>query len=69
MALQAKSDFAEIHFDKALMVGDSMSDMEFGKKTGMTTVFIHSEKVIDAKIDYCFESLKELSEFIQQGVS
>jgi D-glycero-D-manno-heptose 1,7-bisphosphate phosphatase len=40
MALQAKSDFPEIDFSKSVMVGDSISDMEFGRKLGMYTVFI-----------------------------
>lgn len=39
MALQAKKDFPEIDFSKSVMVGDSASDMEFGKALGMLTVF------------------------------
>lgn len=40
MGLKAKSDFPEIEFSKSIMVGDSISDMEFGKNLGMKTVFI-----------------------------
>lgn len=40
MALQAKADFPEIDFEKSVMVGDSDSDIEFGRKLGMKTVFI-----------------------------
>lgn len=40
MALQAQNDFPEIDFSKSIMVGDSISDMEFGRKLGMYTVFI-----------------------------
>lgn len=40
MALQAREDFPEIDFRKSVMVGNSMSDMEFGKRMGMYTVFI-----------------------------
>jgi histidinol-phosphate phosphatase family protein len=40
MALQAQNDFPEIDFSKSVMVGDSISDMEFGRKLGMYTVFI-----------------------------
>lgn len=40
MALQAKEDFPEIDFKRSVMVGNSMSDMEFGKRLGMHTVFL-----------------------------
>lgn len=40
MALQAKSDFPEIDLKKAIMVGDSLSDMQFGKNAGMKTVLV-----------------------------
>ncbi|MFN7014647.1 MAG: D-glycero-alpha-D-manno-heptose-1,7-bisphosphate 7-phosphatase [Bacteroidia bacterium] len=44
MALQAQNDFPEIDFSKSVMVGDSLSDMEFGRKLGMYTVFIAEDK-------------------------
>lgn len=44
MALLAKNDFPTIDFSKSIMVGDSMSDMEFGRKAGMRTVFILNGK-------------------------
>lgn len=40
MAIQAKEDFPQIDFKKGIMVGNSLSDMEFGKKMGMYTVFL-----------------------------
>ena len=39
MALQAQKDFPEIDFEKSVMIGDSESDIEFGKRLGMLTVF------------------------------
>jgi len=60
MAFQAQKDFTEIDFSKSVMIGDSMSDMEFGRKAGMLTVYINSEKVTDSKIDYCFENLSSV---------
>nr|WP_295870961.1 HAD-IIIA family hydrolase [uncultured Chitinophaga sp.] len=42
MALQAKNDFPEIDFTKALMAGNTLSDMQFGRNAGMQTVFIAS---------------------------
>ncbi|MDR1652570.1 MAG: HAD family hydrolase [Prevotellaceae bacterium] len=40
MALQAKHDFPDIDFAKALMIGDSNSDMEFAKNAGMKGIKI-----------------------------
>ncbi len=40
MAFDAKELFTEIDFNKSVIVGDSGSDMEFGKNLGMKTVLI-----------------------------
>ncbi len=40
MAFSAKADFPTIDFQKAIIVGDSLSDMEFGKKLGIATVLV-----------------------------
>jgi len=40
MALLAKKEFPTVDFQKSIMVGDSDSDIEFGRKLGMKTVFI-----------------------------
>ena len=40
MALLAKQEFPAVDFQKSIMVGDSDSDIEFGRKLGMKTVFI-----------------------------
>lgn len=40
MALQAKEDFPNIDFKQSVMVGNSISDMEFGKRLAMHTVFL-----------------------------
>jgi len=61
MALQAKKDFPEIDFSKSIIVGDSLSDMEFGKKAGMNTVFISEENKKDERIDLHFRSLIEFA--------
>lgn len=65
MAKQAKKDFPEIDFSKAIMVGDSLTDMQFGKNAGMLTVFIGDKSkllnvdstIVDA---YC-DSLNEFA--------
>lgn len=43
MALQVQKDFTEINFSKSVMIGDSPSDMEFGKNAGMKTIFVGQE--------------------------
>ncbi len=40
MALLAKKQFPSIQFEKSIMVGDSLSDMEFAKRNGMTGIFV-----------------------------
>lgn len=40
MALQAKNDFPTIDFSKSIMVGNNISDMEFGRTIGAKTVFL-----------------------------
>ena len=43
MAMQAREDFPEIDFKKSIMVGNALSDMEFGKRLAMHTVFLTSK--------------------------
>lgn len=57
MALQAQQDFPHIDFKKSIIVGDSISDMEFGRTAGMKTVYISSEETKDERIDFNFKSL------------
>lgn len=40
MGEQAKIDFPNIDFSKSIIVGDSASDIEFGKRLGMYRVFV-----------------------------
>lgn len=40
MAKQAQSDYPDLDLTQAIMVGDSVSDMQFGRSCGMKTVFI-----------------------------
>ncbi len=40
MALKAKKDFPDIDFKNSIMVGDSISDVEFGEKAGMKSYLI-----------------------------
>lgn len=40
MAEQARVDFPEVDFSRSVMVGDALTDMQFGEKAGMYTAFI-----------------------------
>jgi D-glycero-alpha-D-manno-heptose 1-phosphate guanylyltransferase len=65
MALQAKKDFPEIDFSKSIMVGDSVSDMEFGKRAGMKTVFISHGKTVTEE-SFADNSYPDLKVFAEQ---
>jgi histidinol phosphatase-like enzyme len=43
MALLARKEFPGISFKKSVMVGDSISDMVFGKRLKMKTVLLSSD--------------------------
>ena len=63
LAYKAKTDFPEIDFQKSFIVGDTISDMEFGKRVGMITVLIVSNSDIEIHkglVDFSFESLLQL---------
>ena len=68
MGLQAKAKYPEINFSESLMVGNTLSDMEFGRNLGAFTVFIkttHPEITAeDHRVDICFNSLSELAHWL-----
>ena len=43
MGYKASEIFPEIDFTRSIMVGDSISDIQFGQKLGMVTVLIHTK--------------------------
>ena len=50
------------------MVGDSMSDMEFGRNAGMKTIYISEEITENDKIDFNFKSLNEIVISLQNSI-
>lgn len=66
MAHKAKSEHPEIDFNKSIMVGNSISDMEFGRSAGMITVFIDDKgsrnRMKEDTMDYIFFTLKEFAD-------
>lgn len=61
MGLEAKTMFSEIDFDRAVMVGDTESDIEFGMNLGMKTVLVRSKEEVNVKPDWTVNDLKELA--------
>lgn len=61
MGLQAAEDFPDIDFNKAIMVGNTLSDMEFGRNLGVKTVFVTTNRpdvdTNDKRIDAVYPSL------------
>jgi len=67
MAMKAKLFYPEIDFNKSIVIGDSLSDMLFGKITGMVRVFISAnvcEHTSSEDIDFIFPSLLAFSHFL-----
>ena len=66
MAEKARSMFADIVFKKSIMVGDTISDMEFGRKAGMLNIYINSNiETLDPKlVDYEFPDLLSFARWL-----
>ena len=61
MGIQSREDFPHIDFHKSVIVGNNLSDMEFGKRLGMHTVFLSTTspamELPHSLIDEQFETL------------
>jgi len=69
MADQAKVDFPKIDFSRSVMVGDSISDIKFGKAKGMKTVIVAGklEEETEAnklEVDLRVENLFEFAQWL-----
>jgi histidinol-phosphate phosphatase family protein len=65
MAELAQADFKHIQFDKSIMVGDSKSDMQFGRNAGMKNVFVNTDG-IDIDLELFDEIVEELWGFVKR---
>lgn len=69
MALDAKRDFPGLDFAQSVMVGNNLSDMQFGKTMGMKTIFLHTtqDKITlpHELIDEQYDSLAAWSKSLQ----
>lgn len=68
MAEMAKLEFPEITFDRAVMVGDTDSDILFGRNLGMKTVRVISSEVVKETADLEVEGLIELLQILKHEV-
>lgn len=65
----AKADFPHIDFPKSVIVGNSNSDMEFGRSLGMTTVYIDEKQKYNGVkteiMDAIFDRLADFAHSIE----
>ncbi len=62
MAFMAKEIYPEIDFSKSIMVGDSDSDVMFGRNAGMITVKTEGFSIL---ADFNFDSLSDFSKHLR----
>jgi histidinol-phosphate phosphatase family protein len=64
MALLAQRQHKMVEFSRSVMVGDTDSDIVFGKNLGMKTVRIETEEPVGVEADLTFRSLTEFNSFL-----
>jgi D-glycero-D-manno-heptose 1,7-bisphosphate phosphatase len=71
----AKEQYPEIAFKKSIMVGDSITDIQFGENLGMTTVWVrgkedeyHRLRKLEGRIriDYRLNTLAQLTQILSR---
>ena len=71
MGLQAVKDHPGINLSKTIMIGNTLSDMQFGRNLGMQTIFLpttHPEvSYADSHIDAVFPSLQSFASAITRS--
>ena len=69
MAFEAQKDHPAIDFTHSIMVGNNISDMEFGRNAGMHTVFLRTTNPAQVlphpAIDLVFNSLYDFAKALQ----
>ncbi len=65
MAIKAKEQFPEIDFSRSIMIGNNISDMQFGRNAGMYAVFLTTTTPVmplpQPDIDLVFNSLTDFA--------
>lgn len=66
MALKARKDFPDIRFRQSLMIGDTLTDMLFGKRLKMKTILISADGQVARRhphlVDWWFASMQLLAD-------
>jgi D-glycero-D-manno-heptose 1,7-bisphosphate phosphatase len=69
MGLQALKDFPEINPARSIMIGNTLSDMQFGRNLGMQTIFLPTTRpevdLKDERIDAIYGSLLAFANDLQ----
>ncbi len=70
MGLEAVKEFPDIDLSKTIMVGNTLSDMQFGRNLGVYTIFLPTTRpevnLEDGRIDAVFETLKDFANVIDR---
>lgn len=70
MGLQAKKDFPEISFKHSVMIGDTLTDMIFGRRLKMKTILINQDLILSRKhpqfIDMRYDTLIDFANSASQ---
>ena len=71
MAKRAMKDFPEIKMARSIMVGNNLSDMQFGRNAGMYTILLKTTLAApvlpNPLIDLAFEDLYDFASRLQQS--
>lgn len=69
MGLMAQKDFPAIDFSRSIMIGNTLSDMEFGRRLGMFTVFLTTTRpetpIPHPFIDRAYKDLLSVAKALQ----
>jgi len=69
MGIEAAKDFPGLNLQKSIMVGNTLSDMKFGRNIGAKTVFLTTTRpevdTTDAAIDMVFPSLIGFAKYLK----
>jgi D-glycero-D-manno-heptose 1,7-bisphosphate phosphatase len=73
MAFEAQKDFPSIDLNRSIMIGNKLSDMEFGKNAGMYTIFVETTNpevpTPHPLIDLRFKNLPEAAAHLQSLIT
>lgn len=66
MAVQAARDFTDISFKRSIMLGDSVTDMQFARNLGMKCVFIGNPDELDLGAHLFDLAMPSFSDFMKE---